>query len=63
MWFDGMQDINKPEECESTEESSETIAKQDQNQFGVYGCHLIFFQSGSLFFLQELYNSCTIKKL
>lgn len=29
MWFDGMQDINKPEECESAEESSETIAKQD----------------------------------
>ena len=57
MWFDGKQDINKPEECESTEESSETIAKQDQNQFGVYGCHLIFFiQSGSLF----SYMNCTI---
>ena len=45
MWFDGMQDINKPEECESTEESSETIAKQDQNQFGVYGCHLISYMN------------------
>ena len=29
MWFDGMQASNKPEDCESTEESSETIAKQD----------------------------------
>ncbi len=56
MWFDGMQDINKPEECESTEESSETIAKQDQNQFGVYGCHLIFFRVAAFF----SYMNCTI---